>query len=180
MNAPGTERLLRMGLDFNTIELNANRASGMTSTQQGKLYQHQKQLRVMMLAVWLAFFLLPVVAYIFIQVNMMRAWAMLLGLVVAEVLLACTGLRLDEQLAAVAKDLRLGMVVTAAGPVFLVVRYRGLFGRHRLRIEDQAFAVTAQVLQSFRHGDRYYVHYAPHSLVILSAESVAHAFKGTR
>ncbi|MBZ0296550.1 MAG: hypothetical protein K8L99_28575 [Anaerolineae bacterium] len=180
MEAPRTERMLRMGLDFSTTELNANRASGMTSTQRAKLQQHRLRLRLITVALWLGFLLLPAVASLFLHLNMGRAWAVLLAMVVGQLALACTALRLAKHLEAVGDDLRLGMVVTAAGPVFLVIRRWGSFTRNLVRIEDQEFSVSAKVLLSFKNAERYYIHYAPHSLVILSAESVAHSLKGDR
>lgn len=66
-------------------------------------------------------------------------------------------------------DLHKGDVAMEAGRIALEV---GMRGRNSLTIQMTTFAINAETLLAFRNDARYRIYYAPHTKLILSAESM--------
>ena len=178
MDTLQTDRLLRGGIGFTTTELNVNRVSGMTDSQRGQLERRRRQLRLQMAAVGVIGVALALLAVVLVWMQTQTLWGLPLALLVLAGS-ARVGVRRLRDLRAVEADLRLGAVMTVAGPARLSIEQGWLVKRCCVMIGDEAFMVSDRVLRSFKHGDRYYVHYAPHARLLFSAESVARTLHGS-
>ncbi len=167
------ESLLRKALDFDDVDLDANRNGAITPKQ--RLMLSRKQGWQISHTPGTYFFLFSVLLIATCALWNPLSQTLLLVLVVytalAVVISSVSLTLLMNRLIRIRIDLREGTVHTIGGQVSLDVRSPSRYNvKCSLRVQDMRFEISKAVMLAFHNGEYYRVYYTPHSKTVLSAE----------
>ncbi len=161
---------LMQALSFNKDDLRSNRGGRLSETQINRIRQIQR--RAMFTGMGVVFSLdLLAAGFMFAGFKGDSPILILIGMALLTVSAVSVGMFARHWLR-LSADLRAGEVEILEGKLERVVRQSGRSGVFLIRIGGAEFAVTKEVFNAFQHESPYRVYRAPHSNVLLAAETV--------
>ncbi len=166
------ENPLKTALDFDDVDLDANRDGAMTEKQRLALRRKRWQILWNPGAFAFAFWVLVASYVCWNQIGK----GDLLGLVVFILFVVGMGglaiMLLSRWMTPIDSDLREGVVSGISGQVLLDVQPWPRYGiTCTLRIQDVRFEIKKPVMLAFHNGEHYRVYYAAQSKTLLSADT---------
>jgi hypothetical protein len=166
-NSSIREMTLERALDFNQLDLEANRRGEMTMRQLGRLNVDNLLMKVLFLALFATPF------YYTLTNTGSEAWtitALFNRFLQIGFVFACVWFLIYRSFAPYQADKKAGRAEAIQGPIRLEITSFGNRQSYFVHIGDQRFSIPREALLILKNGEIYTLYYAPASRMLLSAE----------
>ena len=175
--------ILANGLDFDAHDLEANRNNLLSDRQRQQLDKQRAKIAedIMFVSTLLGvgIGIVGIIIFSAEDYSYQEQWLVAVGILILPLIVTLIiGLFVVDStvVPSIVKDIEKGVVLYQMGTVILDKRVNrqnksGISEQHFLIMNEQEYNLTHEAFLRFKHLERYTIYYAPHSKIILSAES---------